>query len=72
MPIITNKAFKEVKPPLLERIHSFLFGFDAKVQIKGWSWTYWCYSDDCTAFSNEGEYIEVFDGIFCFQRWYVV
>lgn len=72
MSIITNKPLKQIKPSLLERMHSYFFGFDAKIQIKGWKWTYWSQYYPDTADSNEGGYIEVFDGIFCFQRWYAV
>ena len=53
------------------KIHKWLFGFDAEVQIYGWSWTYW-YDISKEESPCGGGYRAVTDGIFCFQRRYTV
>lgn len=62
-------TFKKIKRPLLERLHKWLFGFDAEIQIYGWAWFYWCQLGET---SPEGDYIAVTDGWLCFQRRYAV
>lgn len=56
------------KQKILEKLHRVFFGFDAQIQIYGWSWKYWYHVD--ASKSNEGDYVAVTDGIFCFQRRY--
>jgi hypothetical protein len=61
---------RKIKKPVLERLHKAVFGFDADIQVMGWSWRYWYYVDP--EVSPEGDYRAVTDGIFCFQRRYAV
>lgn len=57
------------RKPLLQRIHKLIFGFDAQVQIYGWSWRYWHIVGEE---SPEGGYHAITDGWLCFQRRYAV
>jgi hypothetical protein len=54
---------------LLEGLHKLVFRFDAQIQIYGWRWRYWYVVGEE---SPEGGYLDITDGIFCFQRRYVV